>query len=138
MSDTKDYPSEKFLSLKEIAAKIKVNEYVVGFWIKEFSQFGFSDSENFSEKDLKLALLIKRLLYEECFTIKGVKRRLRGYAFENIDNTEQSKSEISDKTQNTDEEKKHILSKFSLDCKKKLDIISSEIKDIIQMSESDV
>src|SRR5260221_8847255 len=64
----------------ELALKLELERFVVRFWEKEFSiktKRSQGSQRFYDENDLKKFELIKRLLYEEGFTIVGAKKRLK-------------------------------------------------------------
>jgi DNA-binding transcriptional MerR regulator len=64
----------------ELAEKLELERFVVRFWEKEFSiktKRSQGSQRFYDESDLKKFELIKRLLYEEGFTIIGAKKRLK-------------------------------------------------------------
>lgn len=64
----------------ELAQKLELERFVVRFWEKEFSiktKRSQGSQRFYDESDLKKFELIKRLLYEEGFTIVGAKKKLK-------------------------------------------------------------
>jgi DNA-binding transcriptional MerR regulator len=64
----------------ELAQKLELERFVVRFWEKEFSiktKRSQGCQRFYDENDLKKFELIKRLLYEEGFTIVGAKKKLK-------------------------------------------------------------
>jgi DNA-binding transcriptional MerR regulator len=64
----------------ELANKLELERFVVRFWEKEFSiktKRSQGSQRFYDESDLKKFESIKRLLYEEGFTIVGAKKKLR-------------------------------------------------------------
>src|SRR5690606_30970027 len=64
----------------ELAKKLKLERFVVRFWEKEFSiktKRSQGSQRFYDENDLKKFELIKRLLYEEGFTIVGAQKKLK-------------------------------------------------------------
>ena len=64
----------------ELAEKLELERFVVRFWEKEFSiktKRSQGSQRFYDENDLKKFELIKRLLYEEGFTILGAKKKLK-------------------------------------------------------------
>ncbi len=64
----------------ELALKLELERFVVRFWEKEFSiktKRSQGSQRFYDENDLKKFETIKRLLYEEGFTISGAKKKLR-------------------------------------------------------------
>ncbi len=68
-----------YYSVKEVSDIIGVEEYVLRYWEKEFSQLRpkrHSGRRRYTKKDIDLLFKIKKLLYEEGFTIKGARTKL--------------------------------------------------------------
>lgn len=64
----------------ELAQKLELERFVVRFWEKEFSiktKRSQGSQRFYDENDLRKFELIKRLLYEEGFTILGAKKKLK-------------------------------------------------------------
>jgi len=64
----------------ELAKKLELERFVVRFWEKEFSiktKRSQGSQRFYDENDLRKFELIKRLLYEEGFTIIGAKKKLK-------------------------------------------------------------
>lgn len=64
----------------ELAEKLNLERFVVRFWEKEFSiktKRSQGSQRFYDETDLKRFQHIKKLLYDEGFTISGAKKRLK-------------------------------------------------------------
>ena len=64
----------------ELAQKLELERFVVRFWEKEFNiktKRSQGSQRFYDESDLKKFESIKRLLYEEGFTIVGAKKKLK-------------------------------------------------------------
>lgn len=64
----------------ELAKKLALERFVVRFWEKEFNiktKRSQGSQRFYDESDLKKFELIKKLLYEEGFTILGAKKKLK-------------------------------------------------------------
>ena len=64
----------------ELAEKLELERFVVRFWEKEFNiktKRSQGSQRFYDENDLKKFESIKRLLYEEGFTIVGAKKKLK-------------------------------------------------------------
>src|SRR5579872_3586295 len=64
----------------ELAQKLELERFVVRFWEKEFNiktKRSQGSQRFYDENDLRKFELIKRLLYEEGFTIIGAKKKLK-------------------------------------------------------------
>lgn len=112
----------------ELAKKLGLERFVVRFWEKEFSiktKRSEGSQRFYDENDLKKFELIKRLLYEEGFTIVGAKKKLKekfGPKSESIIASQKTTMEdISKKTdKSADSEKIEHLSQQIIDLKDKL------------------
>src|SRR5438105_12702408 len=64
----------------ELAKKLELERFVVRFWEKEFiikTKRSQGSQRFYDENDLKKFEQIKRLLYEEGYTIQGAKKKLK-------------------------------------------------------------
>jgi DNA-binding transcriptional MerR regulator len=64
----------------ELANKLELERFVVRFWEKEFNiktKRSQGSQRFYDENDLRKFETIKRLLYEEGFTISGAKKKLK-------------------------------------------------------------
>lgn len=70
--------SKIFYKIGEVSAITKLPPYVLRFWESEFSFLKPTKSRGnqrvYVQRDIETVLEIKRMLYEEGFTIAGVKR----------------------------------------------------------------
>lgn len=86
----KNLPDKLFYKIGEISRIAKVEPYVLRYWESEFPTLkprkNKSGQRVYIKKDLEQVLLIKDLLYEEKYTIEGVRKRLGG---EGLRKTEQ-------------------------------------------------
>lgn len=114
----------------ELAKKLELERFVVRFWEKEFSiktKRSQGSQRFYDENDLKKFELIKRLLYEEGFTIVGAKKKLKekpSIKGESIIASQKTTMEEStkktDKPSAVDNEKIEHLSQQIIDLKDKL------------------
>jgi len=112
----------------ELAKKLELERFVVRFWEKEFNiktKRSQGSQRFYDENDLKKFELIKRLLYEEGFTIVGAKKRLKEKASvkgESIIASQKTTMEDTHKTLSkiTESEKIEHLSQQIIDLKDKL------------------
>ena len=74
MSDLKSN-QVSFFTISKTAKIIGVQSHVLRFWEKKFSSINpkksFSGRRFYSSNDIETLLMIKKLLYEDGFTIKG-------------------------------------------------------------------
>ena len=75
-------PSEKrYYRIGEVSRITQVKPYVLRYWESEFRwmapQKSRSKQRLYRRRDIDIILLIKKLLYEQRFTIAGARRKLR-------------------------------------------------------------
>ncbi|GJM44148.1 MAG: transcriptional regulator [Gemmatimonadota bacterium] len=74
-------PRKIYYSITEVAEMAQVKPHVLRYWETEFSSLrpkkNRAGNRTYREKDVQLVLLIRKLLYEEGFTIKGARKRLQ-------------------------------------------------------------
>lgn len=74
-------PDKLYFRIGEVSRLAKLEAYVLRFWEKEFPMLHPVKSNTghrmYRRKDLELILEIKRLLYQEGFTIEGARKKLR-------------------------------------------------------------
>lgn len=74
-------PNKLYFRIGEVAKILGVKPYVLRYWETEFSVLkpGKTPSRHrlYRKRDVETLLEIKRLLYEEGFTIAGAKKRLK-------------------------------------------------------------
>jgi len=73
------YPDKLYYRIGEVCRITGVKPHVLRYWEQEFKlrpeRFG-GTQRRYKKEDLKTILTIKKLLYEERFTITGAKKRL--------------------------------------------------------------
>ena len=73
------YPDKLYYRIGEVCRITGVKPHVLRYWEQEFKlhpeRFG-GTQRRYRKEDLKTILTIKKLLYEERFTITGAKKRL--------------------------------------------------------------
>ena len=77
----KPIPDKLYFPIREVAELTGVETYVLRFWEKEFPMLQpvkeSSGHRRYRRKDIELVLEIKRLLYDEGFTIPGARTVLQ-------------------------------------------------------------
>jgi DNA-binding transcriptional MerR regulator len=82
MSDSKTdtLPDKIYFKIGEVSEIVGVEAYVLRYWETEFPALKPSKSRSqqrmYRKRDVELLLKIKRLLYEDMYTIAGAKRQL--------------------------------------------------------------
>jgi DNA-binding transcriptional MerR regulator len=83
-SPTTPIPDKTYFRIGEVARILGVKPYVLRYWESEFRairpQKSRSQQRLYRRRDVELLLRIKKLLYEQRFTIEGARRKLRGEA----------------------------------------------------------
>jgi DNA-binding transcriptional MerR regulator len=74
------FPDKLFYKIGEVSRIVGVEPYVLRYWETEFSflkpRKNKSGQRVYIKKDVELLLTIKKLLYQERFTIEGVRKKL--------------------------------------------------------------
>ena len=74
-------PEKLYFRIGEVATLCKLPAYVLRFWETEFPQLkpvkGSTGQRMYRRKDVEAVVHIKKLLYEEGFTIAGARQQLR-------------------------------------------------------------
>lgn len=77
-----EIPDKLFFRIREVTEITGVKPHVLRYWESEFSRLSPRKSRSgqrvYQRKDIETVLKIKRLLYDERYTIAGAKRRLTG------------------------------------------------------------
>jgi len=78
---SKPIPNKLYFPIREVAELAGVEAYVLRFWEKEFPMLSpvkeSSGHRRYRRKDIETVLEIKRLLYDQGFTIPGARTRLQ-------------------------------------------------------------
>ncbi|RLA91969.1 MAG: MerR family transcriptional regulator [Deltaproteobacteria bacterium] len=81
----RDHGEKLYYRIGEVSRIVGVKPHVIRYWEQEFKlkpRRGAGSQRRYTKEDMERLLTIKRLLYEEGFTIAGAKRRLREMARE--------------------------------------------------------
>jgi DNA-binding transcriptional MerR regulator len=74
-------PDKHYFRIGEVGKLLNVQPYVVRYWESEFKSVRpvrtRSDQRLYRKKDVEELMLIRKLLYEENFTIHGARKQLR-------------------------------------------------------------
>ncbi len=75
-------PSKLFYRIGEVSRLTGLEPHVLRYWETEFPQLkpdkGKTGQRLYKKKDLEHALQIKRLLYQEGYTITGARKKMNG------------------------------------------------------------
>lgn len=70
-----------YYSISEVAEKTEVKPYVLRYWEQEFKELRPKKTKGgrriYTPKDINLISIIKKLLYEDHYTIEGAREKLR-------------------------------------------------------------
>ena len=97
----KDFGLKKlYYSISEVSKLTDLEQYILRYWETEFEQLKPSKNRAgnriYTNKDIKMILLIKKLLREEKYTIEGAKKILSDPTeLKNISTTSRTKAEIN-------------------------------------------
>lgn len=79
-----EIPDKLYFRIGDVAKLCDVPAYVLRFWESEFPQLkpnkGGTGQRLYRRRDVEMALKIKKLLYDEGFTIPGARQMLKGEA----------------------------------------------------------
>ena len=78
---TPEIPDKLFFKIGEVSKLTGIKPHVLRYWESEFPMLNppknRASQRAYRKKDIEAVLLIKRLLYEENFTISGARKKLR-------------------------------------------------------------
>jgi DNA-binding transcriptional MerR regulator len=78
---TVEIPDKLFFKIGEVSRLTEVKTHVLRYWESEFPALNppknRADQRVYRKKDIETVLLIKRLLYDESYTISGARKRIR-------------------------------------------------------------
>jgi len=78
---TTEAPDKRYFRIGEVSRITGVKPYVLRYWESEFRwmapQKSRSKQRLYRRRDIDMILLIKKLLYEQRFTIAGARKKLR-------------------------------------------------------------
>ena len=70
-----------FYRIREVAEMTGLKPYVLRYWESEFSELSpekdAADQRRYREKDINTVLAIRKLLYEDGFTIRGARQKIK-------------------------------------------------------------
>lgn len=136
---------DKKRSIGEAAKEMDVPEYVLRFWEKEFCNvikptIGVGNRRYYYDNDIKILLIIKKYLYKDGYTIKGLKNLIENDQIEftsdyttliknNYNNSKEriEKSSISNDKNNVN---KKIFKQDLINFKQKLSNFYEKLKNI--------
>ncbi len=97
-------PEKAFFRIGEVSRIVGVPPYVIRYWESEFKTVRpsrtSSDQRLYKRRDVQELLLIKKLLYEQKFTISGAKKHLQQTRREGANRDEFSRADILKEIEN--------------------------------------
>jgi len=74
-------PQKQLFKIGEVCEMMEVEPHTLRFWEKEFEDFNpqknAMNQRVYRARDIEIAYLIKKLLYQEGYTIEGARRQLK-------------------------------------------------------------
>lgn len=74
-------PQKQLFKIGEVCEMMEVEPHTLRFWEKEFEDFNPQknpmNQRVYRTRDIEIAYLIKKLLYQEGYTIEGARRQLK-------------------------------------------------------------
>lgn len=74
-------PKRLYYSISDVSSMVGVKPHVLRYWESEFSLLKPKKNKAgrrvYTQREIKLILLIKKLLYEEKYTLEGARNRLQ-------------------------------------------------------------
>jgi DNA-binding transcriptional MerR regulator len=74
-------PQKQLFKIGEVCEMMEVEPHTLRFWEKEFEDFNPQknpmNQRVYRPRDIEIAYLIKKLLYQEGYTIEGARRQLK-------------------------------------------------------------
>ena len=81
MSISIEIPDKLFFKIGEVSRLTDIKAHVLRYWESEFPMLNppknRADQRVYRKKDIETVLLIKKLLYDENYTISGARKRMR-------------------------------------------------------------
>jgi DNA-binding transcriptional MerR regulator len=74
-------PDKLFFTIGEVSKLTGIKPYILRYWESEFKELrpnrNLTKQRIYRRKDIEFILYVKKLLYEEKYTIEGVKQKLK-------------------------------------------------------------
>lgn len=121
------FPEKLFYKIGEVSRIVGVESYVLRYWETEFPVLEPRKSKSgqriYTKRDIDLILQIKKLLYDEKYTIDGVRRKLGG----NIGQAESAASEVTAEEITAEERPER-----KIDTENILDMVKDRLREILR------
>ncbi len=113
LSEKKPIPDKLFYKISEISRIAGVEPYVLRYWETEFPflrpRKNKAGQRVYIKKDMEMVLQIKRLLYQEKYTIAGVRKKLGGESIKTTPSSSITQSQSKEVIENIRKKLKAIL-----------------------------
>ncbi|MBI4649744.1 MerR family transcriptional regulator [Candidatus Desantisbacteria bacterium] len=110
------FTDKLFYSIGEVSEITKVKPHVLRYWETEFKILNLEKNKQgeriYRTKDIELIKRIKHLLYDECYTIAGAKKKLQKDKHEEINPDNDIKHEYNFFLKEIRKELENILKKM--------------------------
>ncbi|MDA8213781.1 MAG: MerR family transcriptional regulator [Nitrospiraceae bacterium] len=121
------FPEKLFYKIGEVSRIVGVESYVLRYWETEFPILEPRKSKSgqriYTKRDIDLILQIKKLLYDEKYTIDGVRRKLGG----NILQAESAASEVTSEEITAEE-----MPERKIDTENILNMVKDRLREILR------
>jgi len=121
------FPEKLFYKIGEVSRIVGVESYVLRYWENEFPILEPRKSKSgqriYTKRDIDLILQIKKLLYDEKYTIDGVRRKLGG----NIVQAESAASEVTSEEITAEE-----MPERKIDTENILNMVKDRLREILR------
>ena len=81
LKDLEEIPDRMAFKISEVSDLTRIKSYVLRYWESEFEQLkpkkAINNRRMYTQKDVTTILLIKKLLYEDKYSIEGAKKALK-------------------------------------------------------------
>lgn len=114
-------PTKQVFKIGEVCEMMQVEPYVLRYWETEFEELQPEKNPMgqriYRPRDIEVIYLIKKLLYEEGYTIVGARKQLKKELTKVGDDSSMSSEELSEDLRKIRWELKEILTLLSRDVK---------------------
>ncbi len=111
-AQVRNIPEKLFFKIGEVAEIAGIKPHVLRFWESEFGMLRPVKSRTghrvYRKKDLETVLQIRKLLYEEGYTISGAKKKL----FQKDKSSDSNQEALSSEEESDQDEKAEFLNKL--------------------------
>ena len=81
MADKSEEKKKRYYTIGDVSVIIGVKPHILRYWESEFPMLrprkNRAGNRAYTERDIKIIMVIRKLLYEDKFTIEGAKKQLR-------------------------------------------------------------